>query len=544
MKKKLILIMLLFIPFIVKAENIEKNYELCKSGCEYSDVNVIFQDIMASDRTKAYDFIIEVKDGETYEIQRTYGEMFFDDEVEIKKSSFTLKGVGDERPTFGIVNDSYSIRFLAVSQMTLENIIIDNSSVDFHTCYYNEFEGVDNILTVKNVDIKAKDIWLRGKDVYYENVKIETGSIMSDGGTKAVFKNVDINLNTTGGNYGLIYGGSDHTYENSTITTNGKPFTASKITLKNSTVNGDISASDNQIYTDSKINGSITLTDGYLNFDAVEVTKGITIRRTYCNNFDNNFNENAKSTIKNSKISNPNGNAITLNVRDKDVTIDVENTDLDNSSCSVVSASPEPEVCGGANYTQNIRPTFLADTNTSSLDIQVNVKNSKVNCAMTSSDDTTLNAVNMYFSDDNIWSKKVSRGIDPATFNVVELQNGHIYIDHKKEDVLRLNVDKDKPISAYFEDLLGDNAEVLGEWLIGDPSILKIENGKIIPLKVGVTTISGVVNSEIYTIEITVKAEDLNPNTKDIVIAIIACTITAGLILIIAFDKYKQSKVI
>ncbi len=544
MKKKLILIMLLFIPFIVKAENIEKNYELCKSGCEYSDVNVIFQDIMASDRTKAYDFIIEVKDGETYKIQRTYGEMFFNDVVEIDKSSFTIKGVGEERPTFGVVDNSYPIRFLAVSQMTLENIIIENESVDFHTCYYHDFEGVDEKLTVKNVEIRAKDIWLNGDNIYYENVKITTGSILASGQEqKASFKNVEIINNTDGVNRGLTFTGYT-TFENSTITTSGRTVIASNLTLNDSTVNGDIEARGVQKYTDSKVNGSVKLYDAHLEFDNVEVNKGVVVSRTYCNNFDNNFNENAKSTIKNSKISNPNGNAVTLSVRDKDVTIDIENTDLDNSSCSVVSFSPAPIVCGEANYTQNIRPTFLADTNTASLDIQVNVKNSKVNCAMTSSEDTTLNAVNMYFSDDNIWSKKINRGIDPATFNVVELQNGRIYIDHKKEDVLRLNVDKDKPISEYFEDLLGDNAEVLGEWLIGDPSILKIENGKIIPLKVGVTTISGVVNSEIYTIEITVEAEDLNPNTKDIVIAIIACTITAGLILIIAYDKYKQSKVI
>ena len=543
MKKKLILIMLLFIPFIVKAENIEKNYELCKSGCEYSDINTILQEVKSVDRTKSYDFYIEVKDGEEYEIESNLAELWYPDGSESNKSSFTLKGVGSERPTFSVVEDSYSIRFLSANRLILENIIIDTSSIDFHNNSY-EFEGLEKALIVKNVEMHTNNMWIRGSNLHYENVKIDTGSILSDGINNALYKNVEITINDRGIQpFGLNFRNDNDVFENCTITTNGKAFEVWKLTLNDSTVNGSITANDNQKYTNTKIDGSVTLTDGYLNFDAVEVTKGITIRRTYCNNSDNVFAENSKSVIKNSKISNPDGNAVTLNVRDKNVTIDIDNTDLDNASCSVVSASPEPEVCGGANYTQNIRPTFLADTNTSSLDIQVNVKNSKVNCAMTSSEDTTLTAVNMYFSDDNNWTKKVSRGIDPTTFNVVELQNGHIYIDHKKEDVLRLNIDKDKPISSYFEDVIGD-AEVLGEWLIGDPSILKIENGKIIPLKVGVTTISGVVNSEIYTIEITVKAEDLNPNTKDIVIAIIACTITAGLVLIIVFDKYKQSKVI
>ncbi len=543
MKKKLILIMLLFIPFIVKAENIEKNYELCKSGCEYSDINTILQEVRSVDRTKSYDFYIEVKDGEEYEIERNLAELWYPEGSESNKSSFTLKGVGSERPTFSVVEDSYSIRFLSANRLILENIIIDTRSIDFHNNSF-EFEGLEKALIVKNVEMHADNMWIRGKNLHYENVKIDTGSILSDGIDNALYKNVEITINDRGTQpFGLNFRNANDVFENCTITTNGKEFEVWKLTLNDSTVNGSIKANDNQKYTNTKIDGSVTLTDGYLNFDAVEVTKGITIRRTYCNNFDNVFAENSKSVIKNSKISNPDGNAVTLNVRDKDVTIDIDNTDLDNASCSVVSASPEPEVCGGANYTQNIRPTFLADTNTSSLDIQVNVKNSKVNCAMTSSEDTTLTAVNMYFSDDNNWTKKVSRGTDPTTFNIVELQNGHIYIDHKKEDVLRLNIDKDKPISSYFEDVIGD-AEVLGEWLIGDPSILKIENGKIIPLKVGVTTISGVVNSEIYTIEITVKAEDLNPNTKDIVIAIIACTITAGLVLIIVFDKYKQSKVI
>ena len=543
MKKKLILIMLLFIPFIVKAENIEKNYELCKSGCEYSDINTILQEVKSVDRTKSYDFYIEVKDGEEYEIESNLAELWYPDGSESNKSSFTLKGVGSERPTFSVVEDSYSIRFLSANRLILENIIIDTSSIDFHNNSY-EFEGLEKALIVKNVEMHTNNMWIRGSNLHYENVKIDTGSILSDGINNALYKNVEITINDRGIQpFGLNFRNDNDVFENCTITTNGKAFEVWKLTLNDSTVNGSITANDNQKYTNTKIDGSVTLTDGFLNFDAVEVTKGITIRRTYCNNSDNVFAENSKSVIKNSKISNPDGNAVTLNVRDKNVTIDIDNTDLDNASCSVVSASPEPEVCGGANYTQNIRPTFLADTNTSSLDIQVNVKNSKVNCAMTSSEDTTLTAVNMYFSDDNNWTKKVSRGIDPTTFNVVELQNGHIYIDHKKEDVLRLNIDKDKPISSYFEDVIGD-AEVLGEWLIGDPSILKIENGKIIPLKVGVTTISGVVNSEIYTIEITVKAEDLNPNTKDIVIAIIACTITAGLVLIIVFDKYKQSKVI
>ncbi len=150
MKKKLILIMLLFIPFIVKAENIEKNYELCKSGCEYSDINTILQEVRSVDRTKSYDFYIEVKDGEEYEIERNLAELWYPEGSESNKSSFTLKGVGSERPTFSVVEDSYSIRFLSANRLILENIIIDTRSIDFHNNSF-EFEGLEIALIVKNV---------------------------------------------------------------------------------------------------------------------------------------------------------------------------------------------------------------------------------------------------------------------------------------------------------------------------------------------------------------------------------------------------------
>ncbi len=539
MKKKILLVIILLLPFIVKAENVEKYYDLCQEGCTYNDINPILSEIKNIDTSKVYDFVIDIKDGETYEISNDNREIYYNEESEIHKSTISIKGLEDNHPTLTMGESSYPIRIVRIRGISLENIDINSNSLEMGNVSYYNVGGLEHYYIIKNSNITIKDMWQYAENATFENCTITTGSILSMVIEKTYFKDSEINLLNNGVNHGISFDRSTVTFENSTVNTNGNRFDAYNLTLIDSTINGDYSATGKQKYTDSKINGSLVINNGYADFDNVEITKGLSFTKTYCSNFTNNFS-NLESSIKNSKISNPNGNAIYLSSRDKDK-IKIENTDLSNSTCSIVSAIPTLVPCESTSYsTTTIRPTYLAYSE--SLNTQVDVYNSKVNCAMTSSNDTTRKAMNMYFAENNTWSNKVVRGTElPA--NVIELNNGIIYIDHSTKDVLVINVDKDKPIESYFEGVIQDG-QVLGEWIIGDESIVKIVDGKIIPLKVGETTITGVVAGEMYTLYLTVTEDMLNPNTKDIVIAIVSVAITLIFIFIVLYDKYKQNKVI
>ncbi len=507
MKKNIFLILLLIPILIVKAETIEKKYDLCQEGCTYNNINTIFADILAVDKTKSYDFKIEIKDGETYEIERRYGEMFYlDGTAEVQKSTFTIIGLGDNHPTLHVVDNSYTLRLLKVRGLRIENINIDNDSVDIHNNGYNAFAGLEHYLIMKNCNITAKDIWQYGKNATFENCNITTGSILASEDT--TYKNTTINLNNNGLNRGIDFGRSNTKLENSTINTNGNRVSTYSLTLTGSTINGNLEASGKQTYTNSKINGSLSVNNGYVNFNNIEITQGLSISKTYCNNFSNEF-DTYKSTIKNSKISNQNGTSIFLSNREPD-TLTINNSDLTNSKCSIISDIPVPVPCGGASYGQTIYPTFLAYTD--DLNIVVDVYNSKVNCAMTKSTDTTINGINMYFNQSNTWSNPISRGTDIDKNNVVELNNGKIYIDFGNKGVLKLNVDLSKPIIDYFKDIIPEG-KVLGEWKIEDPTIVKVVDGKIVPLKVGTTKLIATIDNNNYVLEIEVTS-DMLPSPK------------------------------
>ena len=535
MKKKILLVIILLLPFIVKAETL--NYEVCKNGCEYNDINPVFTEIKNLDRTKIYDINIEIKDGETYEISNANHEIYYNEESEIHKSTISIKGPEDNHPTLTTGEGLYSINLVRIRGISLENIDINSNSLEMGNVTYYNVGGLEHYYIIKNSNITVKDIWQYAENATFENCTITTGSILSTAIEKTYFKNTEINLNNNGKNHGISFDRSSVTFENSIINTNNNSFSAYNLTLIDSTINGSYSATGKQKYTDSKINGTVSINNGYADFDNVEITNGLSFTKTYCTNYTNNFS-NLESSIKNSKISNPNGNAIYLSSRDNDI-ITIDNTDLDNCACSIVANVPAYISCPVANYGKSLRPSYLAYSE--SLNTQINVYNSKVNCAKTSSIDTNKKAINMYFAENNTWTEDIVRGTElPA--NIIELNNGIIYIDHSKKDVLKLNVDKDKPIESYFEGVIQDG-EVLGDWIIGDESIVKIENGKIVPLKVGETTITGLVAGEMYTLYITVTEDMVNPDTKDIVIAIIACAITAIFIFIVVYDKYKTQKI-
>lgn len=138
-------------------------------------------------------------------------------------------------------------------------------------------------------------------------------------------------------------------------------------------------------------------------------------------------------------------------------------------------------------------------------DYDVIVSNSKINCAICS---TTLeNASSRILIDStNTWTdNRIERGTEG---NVVEEGTASIIIEKAKEKEVKITATEDLDINKYFEDI-PSNAEV--DWEIEDETIAVIRNNKIVPLKVGSTTIVGELNNNIYTLRLDVTEDMINP---------------------------------
>lgn len=536
MKKLLIIIsLLLFTPF-VKAEDI--TYELCKSGCEYSDINDVYTAIIELDNTKVYTITIDIKDEETYPISRyTMNHNSISGEKE--KSLLLIKGSNGHHPKISNENLYDGSMFIPTEKIEIENVDIE--SVNY--ILINTASETDGYLKIKNSTITGKSIDMGSPDIQIEDLEI-TSSIISfyvrDKSTSQnVIKNTKIKIDQPSELLSINLNGN-FKVENSELETPGI-ISPQELYLVDSIFKGDVSVNGKQTYRNSKIEGTIKASNEIIDFDNVEVTNGIEIGRGYCN-LNEEYNGKGESIIKNSKISNSFGNAVTLGTRDS-YSLKIENSDLNDSTCSVVAYVPEIRSCPDANTTNNkLLPKYLKNKKP----LSIEVSNSKVNCAYTYSNDLNKDAMDLFFDYKNEWKNPVVRFQEfEDDGNVLERNNGNIFIEHGSDATLVLKVDKDKLITDYFKNIVA-NPELLGDWFIEDESIVKMDNNKLTPLKVGKTSISSAINNDTYVLNVSVvdkEGQAENPNTTAGITRLVILTLIMGIIALVLYIKRPKIRI-
>ncbi|MBQ6539147.1 MAG: hypothetical protein IJL76_02595 [Bacilli bacterium] len=159
----------------------------------------------------------------------------------------------------------------------------------------------------------------------------------------------------------------------------------------------------------------------------------------------------------------------------------------------------------------------------------IKVDSSEVNCAKygASNVDFASNPV-IYFTANNTWTKPIVKGtLFNSEANVVEEFNSRVVIDLAKKKTIKLN--SRVSVQDYFDELKDvDTGDI--SWRVADPTVLKIENGKVVPLKLGSTDVTATYDNINYTINFRVtniSSDTNNPNTGLNAFIIIAVVIAA-----------------
>ena len=72
MKRRLfVLLFLLLIPIKIFALE-EKEYNVCKNGCEYNELETVFREIQSFSSNAGYNIVINIQDQETYQLTTYY----------------------------------------------------------------------------------------------------------------------------------------------------------------------------------------------------------------------------------------------------------------------------------------------------------------------------------------------------------------------------------------------------------------------------------------------------------------------------------------
>ena len=540
MKKNIFLIALLFIfTGIVKAETI--TYDLCKTGCTYSKYDDIMDSIAALDNTKVYEVLIDIKDGETYEVGKSPSfEYGWGNAYEAVKSHALIKGSGQTRPKLIPKEETGRIKISFFDNISIENVNFDGGALEVEGDLYRP-----GTLKIKNSNINIEEVRLNTPDVELEKVDVKTNFFfmiyVNDRITIKDSKIKIINLDSSEAEHlaGIRMDNQYVTIINTEIETNNFYATGCdetyliedsniKITKNFITDSADFTIKN----TDLDIKGSFEMY-GKAYFENVNLVSGHTVGLKLAD---------ADATLKNVKISGATEYALEIGSHDfkSGYIVKADNVDLLNNKNSIHLVTGTQCM-----YYDEMTCDYYTDgTKAEGVEKKHNTiinawfTNSKIKSIITE-DKKNLGAGNAYFDNTNTWSSTPTRGNDLNKYNVVELNKGKVLIEESNKGTLKLNVDKEVNLNTYFEDL----GEVLGEWLIEDNSIVKVIDGKIIPLKVGTTKLTANINNTYYVLSVTVTEDMLNPETKDILISLVVILfiITGGFILL-QYKKVKEIK--
>lgn len=178
--------------------------------------------------------------------------------------------------------------------------------------------------------------------------------------------------------------------------------------------------------------------------------------------------------------------------------LNVNNSDVSNNRCSILDGCDPTE---RAFEFANQKSMLTYDYNTTT------VSNSKLSCAVAYGNDYYYSPPSIYIKSNNTWVEKPIYGE-----NVVEEYDGRVIVDLEEDKTISLSKKDDLVIESIFDESASDI-----EWVVEDEAIAKVENGKIIPLKVGKTVLTASNGGVNYRINLVVTSDLLNnPKTLNI----------------------------
>ncbi len=497
MKKYILFVLLMICPIFVHAADYE--YHVCKEGCEYTELDAVFGIMNNSYTGYQNDVKVYIDDDATYDlsdnnyVSSKYG--WVSGIYMYKVNKLTIEGTkGAPKITSSNMHQDGNYVPRSIFIETNDDVIVKNIKIEVPKSIMFEIRGV---LTLENVDVKATEFYS-----YFTS-------------TDNVVKNCTFNSN--------IYLDDNSNISNTKI--DGSLFVRNRLTGDNLTVNGYI-----------ENNGTMDLKNSTI--DASDYDYGILFPYSDClGDCGSERNYSEDSSIKNTVIKNASVSAIMYN----------------RSSLNQKKQLKIDKVDMGSNPTSIIMYNIYSWGPNEFYDgYSVVVSNSKVSGAETyralhedwngdndAPDLKDVKSLNMYFDVTNNWVKPIYRVNDPSKknnkkANIVETNSGRIVVERKNSGVLIVNVDKDKPLSEYFEEI----GEVLGEIKVDDPTIVKVVNGKLVPLKKGETTVRFTVDNTSYVLGVKVESDPTNPETLDkITIATVLFVISLGLVTVIYTKK-------
>ncbi len=117
-----------------------------------------------------------------------------------------------------------------------------------------------------------------------------------------------------------------------------------------------------------------------------------------------------------------------------------------------------------------------------------------------------------------------------------ELFNGKVYFE--EEQAITLKVKDTKDLKEIFESMDINYNNI--EWSIKDPTICKIENGKVLGTKLGTTEITATYGRNVYVLTVTVTELAINPETKAFGITLLVILFLISIGITIYLKQIKQ----
>ncbi len=134
---------------------------------------------------------------------------------------------------------------------------------------------------------------------------------------------------------------------------------------------------------------------------------------------------------------------------------------------------------------------------------KIQTSNSKLSCASCGTQVDGDSAI-IEIDSTNEWKDDV---IDRGRNVYENTDNAYIYIEQSNKDTVTINTVDDLTLNNYFE--LDEDFPI--SWEVEDEEIARIDNNKIIPLKVGSTIIRARQGHDIYTLRLDVTDDMINP---------------------------------
>ena len=418
------------------------------------------------------------------------------------------------------------IFFLPKNVYAKTTITVCNSGCDYSNFEEVRYAYMDGILTDKELVVELGEGSYEYNDLYrYINSLTINGVSKENTVLQMVGSNLDnlvLNNMSVVDKYGVI------SFDNKTITLKDVIINSSVLELDKSSI---IFYGNENINIENVILNSNGVESDNISRDNANIYISInTMHSTKINANINGLTINNKNKVRYGLIldETANANINNLTVNNTDVGLYVHrNPDYSFQSLVIVNNSDlSNNTCSSFNVLDDNEFGYILLSNINNKNYQVVFKdNNKLNCAVASGYDT-----NTYISSNNIFSSNFYNytgeeiDYDNLTDTIQNINKGRVDVISKYEGVITIEQGSSSLLKAAFDDNTPLSSKIT--WSSEDGAIATIEDDKILGIKEGKTTITGISDDLLseYEIDVTVIR---NPVTSS------AIYITLGICLIL-----------